>query len=185
MNILTEMSREDRQRSYDETYVSVTINNTPTVVLISSFDDNNVYGYDVKTRKSIVFSVLDIDTEVPDLGMCWHNNTLYYVCRQPERQWRRGVRVRGLKAYILGSDGSSTKQNPTTNLVESILVKYIEDKGEQNDNVITRDFGRKGNMLFFRSLPVGMFKGKSLMMYYNIPLNNIPYFEEYKICQDH
>lgn len=168
LNYLHEMSREDILRSFADTYIAVYVEGQGrrSAYVIGAESDRLECRIG---KNTVMVPYSDVDLEQPDLGMMWYNGTLYYISRNPDRQWRRGLRARGLSVYILGPDGSSVLQQPSNNLLAKIARYFIEGSST-NENIISRDFARRGKYLFFRSIPVGTVYKDVVSMGYDIDL---------------
>lgn len=169
LNYLHEMSREDIIRSFEGTYVAANIPNQGRKALfVRSPDGANLVGE--IDRKPVRISKTCIDLTQPDLGMMWHMGELYYVTRSPDRQWRRGLRAKGLYMYRLGADGSSELMQVNNDVLYNVAKYFIEERSS-NENIISRDFARRGKWLFFRSIPVGTVKDDVVSMGFDVDLS--------------
>jgi hypothetical protein len=179
LNYLHEMSREDISRSFNETYIAVNVagegRRAAYVVGVGRSSISCVIGG--KTRE---IPHIDIDLEQPDMGMMWLKGDLYYVARNPDKQWRRGLRARGMSMYALGVDGSSVWQSIQNSQMKHIARYFIEGS-TTHENILSRDFARRGKYLFLRSIPVGTIKGGVLSCGYDLNLQD--YVGEHISCQ--
>lgn len=170
LNYLDEMSVEDRRASFLNTYIKVRYKDAWRAARCIDFYDNNVRVI-IPNYGEHTIPVQDVDVSMPDLGMFWWEGRLLYVSRQAERQWRRGLRCRGLVIHQLEENGrSSTFRNTSSSFVEAMSKAFLEGHFS-HECILTRDFARKGKLLYFRTIPVGRFTSPSSvkLFFKNIP----------------
>lgn len=170
MNFLNEMSSADIQHTFNNTYIKVLHNNSWKAGFVHSVGPNYLdvtLGTQDAGLTRIPFSAVDLSQS--DLGMMWYAGVLYYVARRAERQYRRGLRNDGIVTYCLRADGSSVCSRPSGALFHKIAKFFLEGEIKHN-NIFSRDFGRKGQILWFRSLPIGVFNKDLLTVYSEVSL---------------
>lgn len=169
LNYLHEMSREDIVRSFGDTYVAAHIEGLGRRAV--RVMDANGHSLTCEVGGRVVqVDYSAVDLEQPDLGMMWSGGKLYYVARNPDRQWRRGLRARAMTVYTLNPDGSSVLKKMQPNMVKAV-AKYFIEGNTTNECILSRDFARRGKYLFFRSIPVGTVKDGVVDMGYDIDLS--------------
>lgn len=167
-NFLHEMSLDDKRRSYENSYV---LDSGGRAVRIVEFYDDLVTIEDCLSKQMRVVKCEDLVLDIPDIGMIWWNNNLWYVSKVPERQWVRGFRQRSLVCYRLETTGNSIfSSSIPSGLFQAVLTNYMENNINKHDNIFSRDFARRGKVLFFRSVPVGLFMGNTLDLFFDLPL---------------
>jgi len=174
-NFLSEMNVEDRNRSYSDSYVLATLQGRKRAVYVVEFhsSENTVFVKDM-LGKHHELPLSAIDTELPDCGMIWHRGELMYVAKLPQRQWKRGLTSKQLAVYLLSQEGTAYPNGCSTSTLRSVIATVFENT-IQHPNVLSRDFGRRGKYLFFRSLPVGVFQKNVCDLY--TPISNPPEIE--------
>lgn len=85
--------------------------------------------------------------------------------------------MRSVSIYKLQADGNVSKVQNSA--LERHVVLHFFEGGLAHDNILSRDFGRRGNLLYFRTIPVGTIKGNKIVLEYDIDIN----LEGYEICQ--
>lgn len=162
MQMLHEMEAGDRNATFSDTYTTALLPNgrTCTVYLSEFSSRDEVLVRDVTTNDDYdTISIDDLNFATTDLGMYHDGDFLYYLARRPERQWRRGVRSSTCRVYRLEDDGSVARLNIRDSLGHTWFEKAIDHfflhEEERGDGVVGRDWAFSGDMLYFRSLPVG------------------------------
>lgn len=177
LNYLSEMSVEDRHRSFEGTWVLATLGEETRAVKCETFYDNSVRVRLANNNSVLDLPISALDLSQPDLGMFWWKGSLYYAMRNIERQWRRGFRMRNVVIYKLGPRGKvETVRTPE---LEKHIVLHFFEGGLAHDNVLSKDLGRRGNLLFFRNIPVGEVEGDVITLHYDVDLT----VEGYDVCR--
>lgn len=168
LNYLHEMSGDDIHRSFADTYVAADLERVGRrAVLVQGVRNERLQC--IHDGKAVDVPYEAVDLTQPDLGMMWSMGKLYYVTRMPDRQWRRGLRSRGLFMYELTPDGRSIRRTVDQARLH-LIAKYFLEERTTNENIISRDFARRGKWLFFRSIPVGKVEEDKLIMGYDVDL---------------
>jgi hypothetical protein len=177
LNYLTEMSVEDRHRSFEGTWVLARLENERRAVRCEGFYASTITVRLANNNSIMQLPITSLDLVQPDLGMFWWKGSLYYAMRNIERQWRRGFRMRNIVVYKLGPQGKvEIVHSPE---LERHVVLHFFEGGLAHDNVLSKDFGRRGNLLFFRNIPVGEVKGDVITLHYDVTLT----LEGYTVCR--
>ncbi len=164
MSLVSEMSRNDMSAAYSGTWVKH--NGKPFYV--DTFNDEGAVGYYSNTTEMRNIPPVELNVDMPDGGMMQHGKHVLYVSRAAARQWRRGLRHNNLRIYRLDSDGSVHLRNASpTGLIAQCLEEPVYD-----ETIISRDWARVGDYLFFRTIPVGRVSGFRVEsdLSYKIPL---------------
>lgn len=156
-NFLNEMNRHDREATFLGTYVLATLSDgSVQPFLCDSFFDSRVGGRVLGADSSIDLPIAALDTSMPDLGMIRCSGHTYYVSRRPERQWRRGLRMRGLLCYKLLPDGKVVPLPVEQPFMEALVAKFLGNSPRHSqEGIIDRDLAIVGNLLYFRNIPYG------------------------------
>lgn len=180
LNYLHEMTRRDRESSFNGTFLRAFLEDTQEwrAFRVDGSGDNMLYGSLVGNRKSKELPLDAFDLTQPDLGMMWWKGDLYYVSRLPARQWRRGLRGKGLQVHKLEASGRSSKVRNPEHMIRDIALYFLEGNRE-HDNILSSNFGRRGKLLFFRNIPVGTIKGNVIALEFDLDIN----IEGYEICR--
>jgi len=156
--MLEEMTVDDRNASYAETYCLLESDNlsTLTTVRIQHFtSEDEAVVIDIEGMEYRV-GINRLRLVNSDLGMFRHSdNSIYYVARVAQRQWRRGLRNSTLFSYKLSEDGSIRPVSVPSIFCMAIASHFLPPNRELGEGVINRDFAVVGDILWFRTLPVG------------------------------
>lgn len=172
------MNSRDRESSFAGTYVRAEVEGRWRAVYVERVAGERL-GVRVGSNKDYMELGADcFDLTQPDLGMMWWRGNLYYISRRPARQWRRGLRPKGLTVYKLMADGLVTRQEANSELLQAIAFQFLEGN-RPHECVLSPNFGRRGKLLYFRSVPVGTISGTDITLEYDIDIR----IEGYNVCQ--
>ena len=147
MSLVSEMSRNDMAAAYSGTWVK----HHGKPFYVDTFNDGGAVGYYSDTTGMRNIPPVELNVDMPDLGMMQHGKHVLYISRVAARQWRRGLRHNNLRVYMLKEDGTvSIVAGPSPTLVAQCLEEPVYD-----ETIISRDWARVGDYLFFRTIPVG------------------------------
>jgi len=165
MNVLHEMTREDRNASYSDTYMLATQGETLKAVHILEFGDEDTAFVNWLDRdETQTISIDSLHLTNTDLGMYVDGNDVYYVARRAERQWRRGMRSSTLSLYLLHASGRVQHCRANSATFMQKMATYFLEKQTPPEPILSRDFAFAEDTLFFRSIPVGHREGNTIVL---------------------
>lgn len=180
MQMLHEMSRDDMNSTFADTYLKASIKGKEEAVYVSEFCSDYVNVKSVPEGEWHEVGYDDINLYTSDLGMFVDGSHLYYLARRPERQWRRGTRAQVCTAYSLSNDGSSMRLDIRGDLGGSWFeraIDYFFNNRAPDSCIINRDWAFAGDVLFFRSVPIGTKDGSVVHIYEHLRDVQLPKLE--------
>ena len=150
------------------------VDNTP-IRVTRVFDDGEgnamlrYYKLDEEKEREVEFVEEDYLLDCPQVGMSQVGNSVIYLRRIPERQWKRGYTENVVRADSISYRESREVGLPTIRLMDKRLINFLYNPKymSMSDGLVSMREGKMFSFAISRKFAIGMnFKAKFPLVFY-------------------